>query len=62
MVSDPQVRPQTAVQRRDHHVMGEYTPGVVPRLSRTAGSLSDAPALGYDEATIDRLIDEGTVR
>jgi len=42
--------------------MGEYTPGVVPRLSRTAGSLSDAPALGYDEATIDRLIDEGTVR
>jgi crotonobetainyl-CoA:carnitine CoA-transferase CaiB-like acyl-CoA transferase len=53
--------------------MGEYTPGVVPRFSRTAGSLSDAPALGedtttvlselgYDEATIDRLIDEGTVR
>lgn len=74
MVSDPQVRAQAAVQRRDHHVMGEYyTPGVVPRFSRTAGSLSDAPALGedtatvlselgYDEATIDRLIDEGTAR
>jgi crotonobetainyl-CoA:carnitine CoA-transferase CaiB-like acyl-CoA transferase len=51
---DPQVRAQEAVTKRTHPEMGEYyTPNVVPKFSRTEGSISDAPSLG--DAT-DRVL------
>lgn len=55
VVDDPQIRAQEAVAKRTHPDMGEYyLPNVVPRFSRTKGSLSEAPRVG--DAT-DRLLE-----
>jgi len=58
MVDNPQVRAQEAVVKREHPKMGHYnTPNVVPKFSRTGGSLADAPPLG--SATDELLADLG---
>ena len=58
MVMDPQVRGQEAIIERKHPEMGRYSmPNVVPKFSRTPGSLADAPPLG--SATDELLADLG---
>lgn len=73
MVDDPQVKAQEAVVQREHPDMGRYnTPNVVPKFSRTPGSLDDAPPLGsatdalladlgYDAAERQALRERGVV-
>lgn len=56
ILDDPQIEAQEAIQKRTHLDMGEYfVPNVVPRFSRTEGSISEAPPLG--DAT-DTLLEE----
>jgi crotonobetainyl-CoA:carnitine CoA-transferase CaiB-like acyl-CoA transferase len=55
LVDDPQIQAQEAITKRTHPEMGEYyMPNVVPKFSRTGGSLSDAPSVG--EST-DRILE-----
>lgn len=55
LADDPQINAQEAIQKRTHPDMGEYfVPNVVPRFSRTEGSLSEAPPIG--DAT-DKLLE-----
>jgi len=55
LADDPQIRAQNAVEKRTHPEMGEYyLPNVVPKFSRTAGSLSEAPSVGD---STDRILE-----
>lgn len=73
LVEDPQVAANGSIVEREHHVFGtQYTPDIVPTFSRTPGEITDAPelgehtgpilsVLGYSDAEIESLRDDGVV-
>lgn len=74
MVRDPRIQAAGSVVEREHASMGRhYVPNIVPKFSRTPGTLTDAPghgedtdavlsALGYSPEELSRLRDNNVIK